>query len=418
MITDLPIRDAKIPAPVNDASRFIAEAFLIVLGRDVNPIERRDTSRGFDPSAGDALVARLLSSPEFRLVHDALQERRETGRDPEAQERSLRSLGADSYFVDLAYAHLLGRPADDQGRAHYVAVLAGGDTRTSILRSLILSDEFAARYRRISPQGGVVPVDTQLCELANPAKWDNPEWMALLRDLGLPDHKLSMHRKNYEFTQLAYGLRALGLLRDDARVVSVGAGHEAVLFWLANQMGRVIATDMYAGVWQNVQAREGDRGVLRRPRDYAPFPYREDRLTFLPMDALRLGFADASFDVVYSLSSIEHFGGVAGACRAVDEMARVLKPGGILALATEYVIDGPPHDETFTPADFDALVARPGLTLVAPFDRTVYTRYRYAAVDLYGNPHQTPHMVVRFDDTVFTTAFVFLRKDVMLVRSG
>lgn len=44
--------------------------------------------------------------------------------------------------------------------------------------------------------------------------------------------------------------------------------------------------------------------------------------------------------------------------------------------------------------------------------------YDYAAVDLYGNPHQTPHMVVRFDDTVFTTAFVFLRKDAMLGSSG
>lgn len=403
--------------PVTDAARFVADAFLIVLGREVNPIERRDTLRGFGPDDGDALVTRLLSSPEFRLVHDALQENRETGRDPLVQEQGLRSVGDHARFVELAYAFLLGRPADPNGRAHYVAALTGGDTRTSILRSLILSGEFAARYRRVSPQGGVIPIDTQLCELANPAKWDNPEWMDLLRDLGLPDHKLSMHRKNYEFTQLAYGLGALGLLHDAASVLSVGAGHEAVLFWLANRMGGVTAVDRYEGVWQNVQAREGDRGVLRNPRDYAPFPYREDRLTFRQMDALQLDFADGTFDAAYSLSSIEHFGGLAGASRAVDEMARVLKPGGILALATEYVLDGPPHEETFTPADFDALIARPGLTLVAPFDRTVYSRYRYAAVDLYGNPHQTPHMVVRFGDTVFTTAFVFLRKDAMLVAS-
>jgi SAM-dependent methyltransferase len=438
MITDLPIADAKIPASVTDASRFIAEAFLIVLGRDVNPIELRDTLRGFTPEAGEALVARLLSSPEFRLVHDALLEDRETGRDLAVEERSLQSLCASERFVDLAYAHLLGRPADPAGRAHYVSAMAAGDSRISILRSLIRSDEFAARYRRLSPEGGVVPVDTQLCELANPAKWDNPEWMAVLRDLGLPDHKLSMHRKFYEFTQLAYGLGRLGQLRDDATVLSVGAGHESILFWLANRMRHVIATDRYAGIWQDVQAREGDRGVLRSPRDYAPFPYREDRLTFLEMDALHLGFAantfdaayslssielalefpDASFDIVFSLSSIEHFGGLAGAARAVDEMIRVVKPGGIVALATEYVLDGPPHEETFTSADFAALIARPGATAVAPFDATVYRRYAYAAVDLYRNPHQTPHMVVRFDDTVFTTAFVFLRKDAMLDASG
>jgi SAM-dependent methyltransferase len=391
-------------------ARIIAEAFLIVLGREVSPIELRDQQRGFTAADRDSLAVRLLSSPEFRLLHDALRDDRETGRDPDAQERALRALGPDAAFVDAAYALLFGRPADDSGRGHYLAALHAGDTRTSILRSLIRSDEFADRYRRIAPEGGRVPRDTQLCELANPAKWDNPEWLALLRSLGLPDDKLSMHRKAYEFAQLAYGLKALGFLHDAARVVSVGAGHEAILYWLANHVGQVVATDMYEGVWQDVQSREGDAGVIASPREYAPFPYREDRLCFLRMDGLRLAFRTGAFDVAYSLSSIEHFGGLAGAVRAVDEMGRVLKPGGILALATEFVIDGPPHDETFMPDEFAELIARPGLRLVAPFDRTVYQRYDYAAVDLYRNPHQTPHMVVRFDETVFTTAFVFLRK--------
>jgi SAM-dependent methyltransferase len=393
-----------------DASQFIAEAFLIVLGREVSPIERRDTLRGFGPESRGPLLVRLLSSPEFRILHDALHAGGETGRNVDDQERALRALGSEERFVELAYELLLGRPADAEGRAHYAQAIRAADTRVSILRSLILSPEFADRYRRVAPQGGIVPRDTQLCELANPAKWDNPEWVALLRSLGLPDDKLSMHRKAYEFTQLAYGLKTLGLLRDGVRVVSIGAGHEAVLYWLANHVGQVIATDMYEGIWQDVQSREGDAGVLRNPKDYAPFPYREDRLVFLQMDALRLGLAGECADVAYSLSSIEHFGGVAGASRAIDEMARVLRPGGMLALATEYVIGGPPHDETFSPSEFERLIERPDLVPVAPFDRSVYSRYEYSAVDLYANPHQTPHMVVRFDDTVFTTAFVFMRK--------
>ena len=231
---------------------------------------------------------------------------------------------------------LLGRPADAGGGAHYAQAIRGGDTRISVLRSLILSPEFDDRYRHVAPQGGVIPRDTQLCELANPAKWDNPEWLELLRSLGLPDDKLSMHRKSYEFAQLAYGLKKLGLLHDGVRIISIGAGHEAVLYWLANRVGRVIATDMYQGVWQDVQSREGDAGVLRNPRGYAPFPYREEHLVFLQMDALNLGLRSGCADVAYSLSSIEHFGGLRGATQAVDEMARVLKPGGVLALATEY----------------------------------------------------------------------------------
>jgi hypothetical protein len=47
---------------------------------------------------------------------------------------------------------------------------------------------------------------------------------------------------------------------------------------------------------------------------------------------------------------------------------------------------------------------------VEPIDENVYRRYEYAAIDLYRNPYQTPHMVVRFNDTVFTTVMVFLRK--------
>jgi hypothetical protein len=47
---------------------------------------------------------------------------------------------------------------------------------------------------------------------------------------------------------------------------------------------------------------------------------------------------------------------------------------------------------------------------VEPIDESVYRRYTYTAVDLYNSPYQTPHMVVRFGDTVFTTVMIFLRR--------
>ena len=274
------------------------------------------------------------------------------------------------------------------------------------------SEEFERRYRDLSPDELFVPRDTQLCELANPAKWDNPEWMTLLRDLKVisPD-KASMHRKGYEFTQLVYGLGRLGRLRQDADVLSVGAGHEAVLYWLANHVGAVIGTDMYEeGRWSSVGIREGDARVIARPQDYAPFPYREDRLIFLKMDGRHLGFRSDTFDIAYSLSSIEHFGGLTGAQAAVDEMVRVLKPGGILVLATEYMLAGTPHEEVFQPAEVHALISRPGLRLVQPIDEQVYRRYEYPVVDLYRNRFQAPHMVVRMGETVFTTVMMFLEK--------
>jgi hypothetical protein len=94
----------------------------------------------------------------------------------------------------------------------------------------------------------------------------------------------------------------------------------------------------------------------------------------------------------------------------MDEMTRVLKRGGILALATEYILAGPPHPEAFQPAEIHALLDRRGLRLISPIDEAVYQRYEYAAVDLYKNPHLTPHMVVRMDDTSFTTVFALLER--------
>ena len=150
--------------------------------------------------------------------------------------------------------------------------------------------------------------------------------------------------------------------------------------------------------------------VLQRPEEYAPFAYRRERLSFMKMDGRSLAFASGSFDVAYSLSSIEHFGGLADAMAAVDEMTRVLVPGGMLVLATEYILHGPKHHEAFTPEEVHALVGRPGLRLVQPIDERVHQRYEIEAVDIVRNPFQTPHMAVRVGETVFTSVIAFLEK--------
>ena len=389
----------------------IRAGFWLVLGRAISEPELRDQLRAMEASDEGVFVLRLLSSPEFRLVRLAWLDGRETVRNPDDHEAGLRSLGSDEWFVDHAYRYFLGREADAVGRASLLAALGEGQPRVVAVRAIALFEEFTSRYRELSPEGGFVPRDVQLCELANPAKWDNPDWIALLRDLKVGgDHKLSMHRKSYEFTQLVFGLRRLGFLDDATRIVSVGAGHEAVLYWLANHVGQVVATDMYEGIWQTVGSLEGDAQVVQQPEEYAPFPYRRDRLTFRKMDGRHLTFADASFDAAYSLSSIEHFGGFDGARDAIDEMGRVVRPGGILAVATEFLLDGPGYHEAFGRDEIHALFDRPGLRLVQPIDDRVWERYEYAEVDLRRNPFQTPHMVVRDRDAVFTTVMVFLEK--------
>jgi SAM-dependent methyltransferase len=391
-----------MPPSGRDAT-FIQDTYWIVLGRAATPAELADEQQGHLNRDQLTLLRGIMASVEFSRLRRAWRDGRETHADPDAIERALTALGPPELFIRRAYETILGRSPDEGGQRHYLTALTGGERRLNIIRGLAISDEFDRRWRSI-------PRDTQLCELANPAKWENEEWLDLLRSLGLSDDRLVMHRKPYEFTQLLYGCRRLGVLRDDAAFLSVGAGHEHVLYWLANRVRRVVATDMYEGVWQGERAREGDPAVLENPDHYAPFPYRRDHLEFMRMDGRSLKFADDTFDVSYSLSSIEHFGGFEGAAQTMREMARVLKPGGILALATEYVISGPPQEETFQPGEVHALLRASGLTLVEPIDERVYQRYESEPVDLADNPYRSPHMTVRLGETVFTSVMAFLRK--------
>jgi SAM-dependent methyltransferase len=62
------------------------------------------------------------------------------------------------------------------------------------------------------------------------------------------------------------------------------------------------------------------------------------------MDGRELAFADASFDVVFSISSIEHFGSPADTARAASEIGRVLRPGGHAVIATECFVRHHPLD--------------------------------------------------------------------------
>ncbi len=404
---------APVPSPAPPRLSPIDEAFWILLLRGPSLQERRERAPAVESSqSNDQLLRALIASPEFRLIYDAHAGRGErAGRRPAEVEAGLERLGPPEHFVDLAYLVLLGRPADPEGRAYYIARLADGAPRPRVLQALVTSDEFERRFREICPDIGVLPRDIQLCELANPAKWDNPEWVSLLASLHtMAIDKMSMHRKGYEFAQLLFGLARLGRLRDDARVLSVGAGHEPPLYWLANRTRIVVATDMYDTGWKEAWASEGDDRVLARPEDYAPFPYERDRLVFLRMDGRRLAFRDASFDIVYSLSSIEHFGGLDGAIDAMDDMIRVLRPGGVLVLATEYCLSGPPHHEAFQPGEVRQLLARQGVRLIEPLDEAVHHRYEMAAVDIRKNPFQTPHMAVRDGDSVFTSVVAFLER--------
>lgn len=183
--------------------------------------------------------------------------------------------------------------------------------------------------------------------LCNVEDFEHPELRPLLREIFRqqlervgPSFPLGREtRKEWEVAMAARTLADFGCLHDQAEVLGVGAGHEPTIFWLTNRVRRVFATDLYLqpGVWTEFC----NSSMLTDPGRHWPSAWDPRRLVAQHMDALELRFPDASFDGVFSSSSIEHFGGPAEVRRSIEEILRVLKPGGVLTISTEFRTEGP-----------------------------------------------------------------------------
>jgi len=264
--------------------------------------------------------------------------------------------------------------------------------------------------RRVPVPARLFADGPRLNRVCRPDAWDDPEWLTYNRALGIDPGLI--HRKAFEWTQLVFGLERLGALGPDSLVLGVGAGHERVLYYLANRSRLTVATDLYGGHFVDTPEQEAAPDFLRDPSRYAPFPYREDRLLPMPADGLKLPFADESFDVVYSLSSIEHFGGHDMAAVAMQEKARVLKPGGIAVVATELVLAGPANEELFARdvLDLRVLTSAP-LVPVEELDDEPPPRALFDDPVVIGeNIDRNPHIVMGLGDTRWTSVIAFLRK--------
>jgi ubiquinone/menaquinone biosynthesis C-methylase UbiE len=128
-------------------------------------------------------------------------------------------------------------------------------------------------------------------------------------------------------SQIAEGLG----LQNGMKVLDVGTGWGLFALEMARQLniGEIIGIDM---VYEE----------LREARKLAVETELESILSFRRMDATRLSFPDSSFDLVGSflgMRDIHMTRGEGGVKRAVEEMIRVVKPRGKIALCVT-----PPED--------------------------------------------------------------------------
>ena len=115
-------------------------------------------------------------------------------------------------------------------------------------------------------------------------------------------------------------------LRGDERVLDVGCGRGAVLTMLAERVphGRVVGVDM----WTADQSGNGLEGAERNLVAEGV----HQRCEIVTGDMRSMPFPSASFDVVVSSLAIHNVPNREGRDRAIREIARVLRPGGRVAL--------------------------------------------------------------------------------------
>ena len=290
-----------------------------------------DVLEGGDLHARDSTVARMQQKQSWlaraarraRQMSNARAVTRSAGT-PLPEELNFFT-APDHLAIRLAYNVLLGREPDDAGARDFARVLDGDPTKRGAMLDWVRgSEEFA--NRQFSTLGPSIHYGRGAFVRSLP-----PARRVL--DLGGSSH-----------TNAAGGLFGFGYPYefDEMIVVDLPSDERHELY------------------------RDRDKASMEVPTHLGPVRYRYHSMVDLS------GLDDESFDLVYSGQSIEHVT-ADEADVVLKEVARVLKPNGILALDTPNAaicrlqqgdfID-PDHKIEYTAAELDAKLAAAGFDVV------------------------------------------------------
>jgi hypothetical protein len=149
-------------------------------------------------------------------------------------------------------------------------------------------------------------------------------------------------REARHYWQAAMTARAFadhGVLGPDALVLGIAAGNDPALFWLTEHVGRVFAADLYL----NKTARAGTRcpSMLVEPDRHWPGSWDRQRLVVQHLGCQELRYSNESFEGVFAPHALESCTSTDEVEQCLEELLRVLKPGGILSLTVEFAVEGP-----------------------------------------------------------------------------
>lgn len=295
------------------------------------------------------------------------------------------------------------------------------------------------------PAGSVLPgsgphtlAHSKVCELDDfthadlrPVLEECVDWERLRSGGRFPESR--QDRSYWETAMAIRSFRDCGLLDGAHDLLSLGATDDAATFLLTRWARRVTATGL-----RDPGGSTAD-GLVPAVTDSAghwPFPWNPERLEIADLDPRDLTLPDASVDGVFWSGRLSPDWTKGDIRRVLDEILRVLRPGGIFALSTDRRLWGPggfaPGHPRVEVADLDGIVlADRGWRLVGGFDAdvseaTVATRLslfeteqecRRSEAELGGRYlyhaqlSRYPHVVDEVPGRGFTSVHLLLRKD-------
>jgi SAM-dependent methyltransferase len=123
-------------------------------------------------------------------------------------------------------------------------------------------------------------------------------------------------------------------LHGNEHILDVGCGHGLLLIGAAKRLpaGRAVGIDLWSQIDQGSNSKEA---TLKNAR----IENVEDRVEIHDGDMRTLPFSDASFDVVMANLAIHNIESPEGRYQAAQEITRVLKPGGRIAIMDIFHIE-------------------------------------------------------------------------------
>jgi len=267
--------------------------------------------------------------------------------------------------------------------------------------------------------------------------FETPQLQPFLKDLaeiemrrfGITKPIIIPDSKHWECAMAMRSFEEFGLLKEGRVFAGIGAGTEGTTFFLASKGCITFPCDRYMEdtCWSDV----APIGMMLNPQWYSELKFPVGNVIPVNTDARKLRLPSSFFDGIYSSGSIEHFGSLEAVSAAAKEIARVLKPGGIASISTEFRLDGPEDRQwfddnciLFTPDLIDQYILKTsGLELIGelntlPSDETFYTRKRLVdfldsvqSVNTLADKQAAyPNLVLDHEGFLFCSVHLLLKK--------